>query len=176
MRSAARLALLLALAAPSAPANAKGDACAPPPTPGTPGVIRGAARVVDGDTLEIRGARIRVHGVDTPERGQTCTRDRRRMDCHAAAAQALEYLVARSEVQCRPVGDGGFGRIAARCWVRRTELGAWMVWAGWAVVAARYTRDPLYLRFQAEAQGERRGVWADPRFIPPDEWRAGRRR
>ncbi len=175
VRRASWLVLLLALA-PAVPALAKGDGFVSPPAPGTPGLLRGPARVVDGDTIEIGGVRIRLHGVDSPERGQTCTWDRRRMDCFAAAGQALDYLVARSEVLCEPIGDAGFGRIAARCWVRRTELGAWMVWAGWAVVAERYTRDPQYLRFQAEARAERRGVWRDPRFIPPDEWRAGRRR
>lgn len=176
MRRAACLALLLGLAAPTPPANAKGDAFAPPPAPGAPGVLRGPARVVDGDTIEVRGVRIRLHGADTPERGQTCVRDRRRMDCFAAAADALRYLIGRSEVLCEWAGDGGFGRAAARCWAGRTELGAWMVWAGWAVVAERFTQDPLYLRYQAEARAERRGIWADPRFIPPEEWRRGRRR
>lgn len=176
MRRVAGLALLLALTALPAPVLAKGGAFAPPPAPGAPDVLVGRARVVDGDTLDIRGVRIRLHGVDTPERGQTCTRDRRRMDCYAAATQALEHLIGRSEILCSWVGDGGFGRVAARCWVGRTELGAWMVWAGWAIVARRYTQDPLHLRYEAEARAERRGVWADPRFIPPNEWRGGRRR
>lgn len=166
----------LLLAAPAVPAVAKGTAFEPPPAPGTPGLRRGAVRVVDGDTIDMGGDRIRLHGIDTPERGQTCVRDRRQMDCFAAAGQALHYLIGRSEVLCQWVGDGGFGRPAARCWAGRTELGAWMVWAGWAVVARRYTQDPLHLRYEAEARAERRGVWADPRFIPPDEWRAGRRR
>jgi hypothetical protein len=56
-----------------------------------------------------------------------------------------------------------------------SSLRGWS-WAGWAIVARRYTQDPLHLRYEAEARAERRGVWADPRFIPPDEWRGGRRR
>ena len=32
----------------------------------------GIARVIDGDTLEIGGKRIRLHGIDAPERRQSC--------------------------------------------------------------------------------------------------------
>jgi endonuclease YncB( thermonuclease family) len=159
MRRAAcqALAIAVALALPAGPATAKASTFAHPPGPGTTGLIRGPARIVDGDTLEIRGVRIRLHGVDTPERGQTCTRARRRMDCYSAATKALEHLIGRSEILCAWVGDGGFGRAAARCWVGRTELVAWMVWAGWAIVARRYTQDPLHLRYEADARAERRG-------------------
>ena len=29
--------------------------------------ISGPARVVDGDTIEVRGLRVRLHGIDAPE-------------------------------------------------------------------------------------------------------------
>jgi endonuclease YncB( thermonuclease family) len=38
-----------------------------------PASVTGRASVVDGDTIEIQGARIRLHGIDAPESGQTCT-------------------------------------------------------------------------------------------------------
>jgi len=177
MRRAAchALALAVALALPAGPATAKGSAFAHPPGPGTTGLIRGPARIVDGDTLDVGGVRIRLHGVDALERRQTCTRDGRGWDCAALTVQALERVIGPSHVLCHRVGHGGFGRVAARCWAGRTEIGAWLVWAGWALVDERYSRDPDYLRFQADARAERRGVWS-ARFIPPREWRRGRRR
>jgi endonuclease YncB( thermonuclease family) len=42
----------------------------------------GAVRVVDGDTLDVGGTRVRLHGIDAPEIGQHCNRpDGLRWDC-----------------------------------------------------------------------------------------------
>src|SRR5262245_19167959 len=38
------------------------------------GAIRGIARVIDGDTIDVDQTRIRLEGIDAPEAGQTCKR------------------------------------------------------------------------------------------------------
>jgi endonuclease YncB( thermonuclease family) len=58
--------------------------------------IAGRATVIDGDTLEIHGERIRVLYVDAPESQQRCT-DRRGIDiqvwfCGSVAANKLRGL------------------------------------------------------------------------------------
>ena len=36
--------------------------------------VTGIARVIDGDTLEVAGTRVRLYGVDAPESKQLCKR------------------------------------------------------------------------------------------------------
>ena len=43
--------------------------------------MTGQATVIDGDTIDIHGTRIRLHGIDAPESGQLCHIDGKRWRC-----------------------------------------------------------------------------------------------
>ena len=49
----------------------------------------GRATVIDGDTIEVRGERIRLDAIDAPESGQTCEVDGQPWRCGQQAALAL---------------------------------------------------------------------------------------
>lgn len=70
--------------------------------------ISGRASVIDGDTIEVRGVRIRLHGIDAPENGQTCRRNGKPWLCGSASAFALDGLVAGrySAARSRPTATG----------------------------------------------------------------------
>ena len=51
--------------------------------------LSGRAKVLDGDTLEVGGVRIRLHGIDVPESSQSCRAGGRRWSCGREATLAL---------------------------------------------------------------------------------------
>ncbi len=66
--------------------------------------VTGPARVIDGDTLEIQGQRIRLHGIDALESRQLCFMDGKRWQCGKDAANILAYKIARRPVTCEDLG------------------------------------------------------------------------
>jgi endonuclease YncB( thermonuclease family) len=152
-------------------------ACAPLPstTPPTKHAdLIGVASVIDGDTIEIRGQRIRLYGVDAFESGQRCrAKDATPIRCGQRSAMALDGLIAGSPVRCTAVDTDRYGRIVARCSASQTpDLSAAMVAQGWALAYRRYSQR--YIAVEQSARDGGLGAWAGM-FDPPAEWRAGRR-
>jgi endonuclease YncB( thermonuclease family) len=136
-------------------------------------VVRGVARITDGDTLRIGSTRIRLFGVDAPEAGQRCS-DRAGNDwaCGAAATAKLEALVARRVVRCDLQEADRYGRMVASCSVDGRDLGAAIVGEGLARAYARYS--DRYLGEEAAARAAGRGLWQAEAEAPWD-WRRDRR-
>src|SRR6202451_4268765 len=90
--------------------------------------MTGQASIIDGDTLEIHGTRIRLWGVDAPESGQLCRGDDSlQYRCGAKAANDLDAFIAQRPVRCLPVSLDQYGRTVARCSVDDIDLGDWLV-------------------------------------------------
>ncbi len=130
--------------------------------------VAGPARVIDGDTLEVQGERIRLHGIDAPETRQLCHLDGKPWQCGKDAANALADKIARRPVTCEDLGRDRYKRIIARCTVAGEDLAQWMVAQGWAV--AYYLFSYEYSRAEHRAESARRGIWAGE-FVKPWEWR-----
>lgn len=134
--------------------------------------VSGRATVIDGDTLEIRGVRVRLWGIDAPESKQVCQRDGKPWLCGGAAANALAEWISARTVHCADKGNDRYGRMIGLCRVGDADISAWMVENGWALAFVRYSRD--YVANEVRAQAARRGVWASE-FEAPWDWRAQRR-
>lgn len=135
--------------------------------------IAGTASVIDGDTIDIHGQRIRLFGVDTPEKAQTCDdADGQPYRCGQKASFALADFIGRSLVSCEQKAIDRYGRIVAKCFVRNLDMNEYMVRSGWALAYRRYASD--YIGAEQEAKNNHRGVWAGT-LIPPWEWRRQRR-
>src|SRR5688572_11745110 len=128
-------------------------------------VIAGAARVIDGDSLTVRGAEIRLYGIDAVELHQSCRRAGEPWNCGADAARALRTAIAGREVTCRARERDRYNRIVAVCHVGGLDLGAAMIKGGHAVAFGAYAAD------EREARDARRGIWSSS-FDQPSVWRA----
>jgi endonuclease YncB( thermonuclease family) len=138
-----------------------------PPSP-TSQTIKGQASVIDGDTIEIHGTRIRLFGIDAPESGQTCTVQGKAWPCGRRAALALSDKIGRHVVECRPKDRDRYGRVVAVCLADGNDINGWMVAEGWALAYRQYSSD--YVNQERSAANAKRGMWQG-QFEPPWDWR-----
>lgn len=132
--------------------------------------VTGRASVIDGDTLEIHGQRIRLWGVDAPEGRQSCTDAQgAAYACGRSAAQHLDRHLQNQVVACVRQDTDRYGRMVARCQADGEDVGAWLVRHGHAVRYARYAGG-AYVREEADARREGLGLWAGD-FTEPETWR-----
>ena len=120
--------------------------------------LSGPAAVIDGDTLDVGGQRVRLEGIDAPEMAQTCRRsDGSTWSCGRDAAEVLADLVARRSVTCRSGGTDKYNRALAVCSVDGLDVNAEMVRRGYAWAFVKYSST--YTSEEAQAREAGAGVW-----------------
>lgn len=124
-----------------------------------------AWRVVDGDTFDLEGLRIRLFGIDAPEYGQSCGP----LDCGKAALNALADILSAGPVRCDPIGTDLYGRSLARCRAGGFDVNREMVRRGMAWAFVRYADD--YAADERVAKTSGIGIWQHP-SQPAWEYRA----
>jgi endonuclease YncB( thermonuclease family) len=130
----------------------------------------GRASVIDGDTLEIHGERVRLWGVDAVESSQTCLdASGKPWPCGRRAAFALADFIGGRTVSCEIRDRDRYGRAVAVCQAGGVELNRWLVAEGWALAYLQYGGS-VYLEAQRQAQARKAGIWQGD-FVPPWEYR-----
>lgn len=133
-----------------------------------PVTVAGMAKVIDGDTIDVAGQRVRIYGIDAPEAAQTCDRAGRTIPCGQEATDALARMVGRSQVTCTGNERDQYQRLIAVCRAGGIDLGAWMVEQGQAVAFVKYSSD--YVAAEQAARQRKVGLWAMT-FDMPWEYR-----
>jgi endonuclease YncB( thermonuclease family) len=97
-------------------------------------IIAGRATVIDCDTLEIHGERIRILDIDAPESRQKCKAlSGSEWKCRQWAANKLAEWIGQLTVTCETTRKDQYGRWLARCDVAGVSVANWLVGHGWAV-------------------------------------------
>ncbi len=130
--------------------------------------LSGIAKVVDGDTLKVSGTRIRLFGIDSPEKGQICRKPDGEYKCGKQAKSALSKKISGSKIYCFKKDKDRYGRMVAICKLNEIDLNAWMVRSGWALAYRRYTDK--YADEENLARKAKVGIWQG-QFEKPWEWR-----
>ncbi len=125
-------------------------------------------RIVDGDTVHVfegEGVqtKIRLHGIDTPERAQPYYR---------TARDALDEMIAGKQVGVQVIDTDRYGRTVGVIYLDGRNINLAMVQGGHAWWYRKYAKyDRALQEAEKEARAASRGLWADPDSVPPWEWR-----
>lgn len=104
------------------------------------GDVTGRIDVVDGDTLRVGGATVRLHGIDAPEQDQTCTdASGTTWACGAWVTTQLEAAYQGKRTRCTQVDKDRYGRIVGQCFVGGTDIGQKLVQDGLAMAYRKYS-------------------------------------
>lgn len=148
------------------------------PAPAEPDLVLSGAviRVVDGDTVDVRlssgPVRVRLYGIDTPERTQPFG---------MASAAYLATMIKGQQVQLLPVAQDAYDRIVGVLYLGDVNVDAELVRTGHAWAFRRYlgalADDAAYCRLEGRARDSGSGLWSLPAGdrVPPWEYRAARR-
>jgi endonuclease YncB( thermonuclease family) len=146
--------------------------CALLASPAAARTLSGTATVVDGDSLEIAGQRVRLFGIDAPEARQSCDRDGQAWPCGAASTERLRSLIGSERVACTGDEFDQYGRLLAVCSLAGMNLNQAMVADGWATAYRRYSE--AYVVDEGRARAARLGLWSSS-FEAPGDYRAEER-
>ena len=126
--------------------------------------------VSDGDSLRSGTLRIRLFGVDAPEKKQKCTNlDGQQWDCGIAAQKALRQLVKSvPQISCDLMDVDRYSRLVMRCYAGGTDVAAALVRAGLALAYRQYST--LYSKDENAAKAAKAGIWGGS-FTKPWAWR-----
>ena len=140
-------------------------------------LISGIAKVVDGDTIKIENKKIRLFGIDAPEKKQKCRKPwltisfltlNKDYPCGEISTLKLKNKINNKLVTCKSTNIDRYKRFIAECFKDKININKWMVRNGYAVAYKKYSKK--YLVFENLAKDDQLGLWIGS-FQMPWEWR-----
>ncbi|OPH83025.1 thermonuclease family protein [Nitrobacter vulgaris] len=132
--------------------------------------IVGEPRIVDGDTVDIGGKKIRLQGIDAPESDQLCLDAQgEKWACGIAARDALSAFSKNRPWSCEVEGRDRYDRSLAFCSIGSQDINQWIVQNGWALAFVSYSNR--YVADESWSRDIHAGLWSGA-FIAPWDWRS----
>ena len=137
--------------------------------------IIGKAIVLDGDTIKIKGERIRFGGIDAPEsyykgKEQTCFEDGNNIFCGQISKEKLIEKIGDNPLNCKvQKNKDRYKRLIGECFLKEESLSIFMVRNGYAFDWPFYSKGK-FAKDQKYAKIKKLGFW-NMRFEYPWKWR-----
>ena len=114
----------------------------------------GTVRVVDGDTFDIGGTRVRLHAINAPEADERCSNGQGSdWACGAWVTGETRTLFEGRLARCQQTDVDRYGRVVATCDVAGRDMGEVLVSSGLAFAYRRYGMDYDLTEKQAVVAG-----------------------
>ena len=140
--------------------------------------ISGKAKVIDGDTIRISEKKIRLFGIDAPEKEQICKKIylsflifdfQKNYKCGEKSALALLNKLKGKKVKCIiKENKDRYKRNIGICYVKNQDINKWLVKNGYAVAYKKYSKK--YVLNEQYAKKNKLGIWKGT-FVEPEKWR-----
>ena len=140
-------------------------------------IISGIAKVTDGDTIIIDKKKIRLLGIDAPEKKQKCSKTwltisfisfSKDYSCGQISSDKLKKRINNKVLICKWSNKDRYKRFIAECFENKTNINAWMVRNGYAVAYTKYSKK--YVAQENIAIKDKLGLWSGT-FEMPWDWR-----
>ena len=137
--------------------------------------ISGFAKVVDGDTIKINSKKIRLYGIDAPEKKQKCKKTYLTISfmsftkdymCGEVSTQKLIKKINKQKLNCNIIDVDRYKRLIGECFKRNINLNSWMVSNGYAVAYRKYSKK--YVSDEINAKNKKLGIWQGKFEMPWD--------
>ena len=142
-----------------------------------PKIISGIAKVIDGDTIKIEKNKIRLFGIDAPEKKQQCQKPwltiffltlNKNYKCGENSTNKLKIKINNKFIICKSSNKDRYNRFIAECFKDKININRWMVSSGYAVAYRKYSKK--FVSQENLAKKEKLGLWSG-KFEMPWEWR-----
>ncbi len=140
-------------------------------------MIAGKPKVIDGDSIKIDNFKIRLFGIDAPEKKQLCKKRflsisflsfEKDYKCGVISTNALKKKIKNQLITCGAKSIDKYKRYVSVCYLKKKDLNKWMVKNGHAIAYKRYSKK--YIEAQNYAKQNKLGLWQG-KFIEPEKWR-----